>query len=566
MRVLHLLVLSGLLFGIFYNAPQNLLPANLIQLRASWFGPGEFRKRPASAEIEIPSINTEDICHPEVANWRKSFRIDDVEIDSAEDCRPDNPWDVAAAVKGTNNVSMSTLHQSLFAPDAIEKSQDRDGDGDPDLIEIRLEVMEINGNSPDIKGPVPEFEIAPGVTPGFWIFVPKSRGMSTVDFESNIANRFMRMPGPAIRVEQGDEVRITLENTHYLPHTIHFHGVDHPFKNPQGDGNDGVPLFSEHPVMPGEKKTYWLKPRHAGTMFYHCHVQPQAHILMGLQGMFIIEENRPDNWVQTINIGAGRVRAPSQAVKEQFDREFDMHYLEVDKELNNQIQNFNDPRLISRAVHRRYNVTQRQADYFTLNGQSFPYTMRDSLLIMEENQRYKLRVLNGGSEGLSLHIHGHKPTITHRDGVALSASQREQRDVFWLSSAQRLDLSIDTTNDGLNAYGPGAWLVHDHREASVTTNGIGPGGGVSLLVYKNYLTEPGLPKNVMGAAGLATFFSEKYYAGDIPVLAQMDPESFSEPVTDNQFTFSALRSPLFFVFSVAFICGLMATVWVWRRD
>ena len=529
MRVLHLLAICGVLFGLFWHAPAELLTRSLLQLRSNWQGIGGFEARPPSQAVVPVQVDPNEVCPPDQAAWREAHSIEGIEIQSSEDCLPDNPWDVAAAVKGTNNVSMATLHQSLFSPDAIEKSEDRDGDGDPDLIEIRLEVMELNGSSPDIPGPTPEFEIAPGVTPGFWIFAPKTRGMSTINFESNVANRLMRMPGPAIRVEQGDEVRITLENTHYLPHTIHFHGVDHPFKTPDGEGNDGVPLFSEAPVKPGEQKTYWLQPRQTGTMFYHCHVQPQAHILMGLQGIFVIEENRPDNWLQTLNVGGGRVRVPSRASREKYDREFDLHYLEIDSALNNQIQAYNDPRLISKAVHRLYNVTERQADLFTLNGRSFPFTLKDSMLIMEQDKRYKLRVLNGGGEGLALHIHGHKPTLTHRDGVALTDAQKVQRDVFWIASAQRLDLEIDTHNDGLNSYGSGAWLVHDHREPAVTTNGIGPGGGVSLLVYKNYLAAGGLPQTIMGFAGLAPFFTPEYYAGEVPVFAHMggamtDPE------------------------------------------
>ncbi|MEM7466314.1 MAG: multicopper oxidase domain-containing protein, partial [Pseudomonadota bacterium] len=396
-------------------------------------------------------------------------------------------------------------------------------------------------------------------------FVPKSRGMTTVNFESNIANRFMRMPGPAIRVEQGDEVRITLENSHYLPHTIHFHGVDHPFVAPGGEGNDGVPIFSESPVMPGQQRTYWLQPRQTGTMFYHCHVQPQAHILMGLQGMFIIEENQPNNWLQTFNIGAGRVRVPSASSKKQYDGEFDLHYLEIDEALNNQIQAFDDPRLISRAVHRRYNVTKRAADYFTLNGRSFPFTMRESLIAVEENKRYKLRVLNGGGEGLALHIHGHKPTLTHRDGVALPSDQLIQRDVFWLASAQRFDLSIDTHNDGLNAYGSGAWLFHDHRESAVTTNGIGPGGGVSLLVYKNYLGEHGLPKTMMGLKGLAAFFAPEYYRGEVPVFAGMGGESLGDP--EEMSSESEVREKLLFgLFVVLLILLALATGRIWRAS
>ena len=565
MRVLHLLALCASLFGLFWHAPVDLLTPSLAQLRDNWRGVGGFRARPPTQAVAHPKIDVNEICPPDQASWREAQVIEGVHVASSEDCLPDNPWDVAAAVKGTNNVSMGTLHQSLFSPDAIEKSEDRDGDGDPDLIEIRLEVMELNGSSPDMAVPTPQFEIAPGITPGFWIFAPKTRGMSTINFESNVANRLMRMPGPAIRVEEGDEVRITLENTHYLPHTIHFHGVDHPFKTPQGEGNDGVPLFSEPPVMPGEQKTYWLQPRQTGTMFYHCHVQPQAHILMGLQGLFVVEENRPNNWLQTLNVGGGRVRVPSQASKENYDREYDLHYLEIDSELNNKIQAYNDPRLISKAIHRLYNVTKREADYFILNGRSFPYTLRDSLLIMEPDARYKLRVLNGGSEGLALHIHGHKPTLTHRDGIALADKHQVQRDVFWLASAQRLDLVIDTHNDGLNSYGSGAWLVHDHRESAVTTNGIGPGGGVSLLVYKNYLADGGLPKTVMDFAGLAPFFTPEYYTGQVPVFAHMGG-SLADPDVQSSSTSVAGDLRWFGFFILVLLALILATSKVWRMS
>ncbi len=109
--------------------------------------------------------------------------------------------------------------------------------------------------------------------------------------------------------------------------------------------------------MPGDARTYELSPRQAGTMFYHCHVQPHVHVMMGLQGLFIIEENRPDNWLQTMNIGAGLVRAPSRSTREDFDREYDLHYLDLDKELGERIQRHNDPRLITRSMHRDYDIT-----------------------------------------------------------------------------------------------------------------------------------------------------------------------------------------------------------------
>ena len=104
---------------------------------------------------------------------------------------------------------------------------------------------------------IPAFSIAPGIQPGFWVFAPKDRtGWLRRIWRAVEANEFLRAPSPVIRVEQGDTVQVILENTHYFPHTIHFHGVDHPYSHHEGHGNDGVPETSELPVMPGESRTY----------------------------------------------------------------------------------------------------------------------------------------------------------------------------------------------------------------------------------------------------------------------------------------------------------------------
>jgi hypothetical protein len=133
---------------------------------------------------------------------------------------------------------------------------DKDGDGDPDVITIKLEVVELNGHSPDIAEPFPAFFIAPGIQPGLWVFATKTHGMATKNADSIEANELMRAPSPVIRVEQGDTVQVVLENTHYFPHTTLFHGVDHPYAHHENQGNDGAPETSELPVMPGESRTY----------------------------------------------------------------------------------------------------------------------------------------------------------------------------------------------------------------------------------------------------------------------------------------------------------------------
>ncbi len=550
-RVRLWVALAVATFGVIVFYPPGWYPQSLKLQMASWFGGAPAYRRPPPS-MEVPDEVPEPFC-PEGAEegsqaWRSAQRIEGVEIAAAETCLADNPWAVAAFVRGTNRVSTDTLSRSGLTSDAVVKGADLDGDGDPDEIHIRLEVAELNGASPESRELMTQFAIAPGIRPGFWVFAPKLAGMATENFESLQARDMLRLPSPAIRVEQGDRVQITLENSHYMPHTLHLHGSDHPFRDVTGEGNDGVPIASEIPVMPGGARTYELTPRNSGTKFYHCHVQPHVHVMMGLQGLFVIEENRPNNWLQTMNPGAGQVRVPSKAVSESYDREYDLHYTDVDQQLNERVQQHNDARTITRSMHREYDATDATADYFALNGRSFPYTFRESLVTVAQDERVLLRTVNGGRDGIALHTHGHTVTVTHRDGIEVDPIARERRDVVWIAPAQRLDLSLSTTNDGQGAYGPGIWLFHDHGNRAVTTDGIGPGGHISAIVYDEYLGEDGWPKTT--GVSLEPYFTEAYYRKTRPVWAAYAPGLFDDAGVD---TVLLLRLVGVALFSGAFL-------------
>ncbi|MGR9051543.1 MAG: multicopper oxidase domain-containing protein [Gammaproteobacteria bacterium] len=469
-----------------------------------------------STQAEQPG-GTEKPCSDEHPQWRPAQTVDGVDIRESLACSPDNPYDVAASVKGTNNISMPVLMQTHLADDTLIKTDDLDGDGDPDIIRIKLEVVELNGATPDGEYLINTYDIAPGIQPGLWVYAPKSRGMALKNFNSMQANPLLRAPSPVIRVEQGDKVYITLENTHYLPHTIHLHGVDHPWMTEAGLDNDGV---EEHAVFPGRSHTYEIQPRHAGTMFYHCHVQTAQHILMGLKGMFVVEENRPNNWVQTFNIGAGQVRHPAAAVREAYDSEYDLYYHSIDKRLASIIQASNDPRVIAQRMNREYNMTESFENYFLLNGHSFPYTLRDGMVIVSENERIKLRVANGQRSSIALHLHGHKTTSVAYDGVDAGEGLRLTRDVFDIAPAQRLDLDLNTVNDGLHSYGPGLWMMHDHVETGTTTDGMEPGGNMGILAYRHLLDEHGMPKH--HSELFDKVFNKNYYAKKHAVWGEGD--------------------------------------------
>jgi len=94
------------------------------------------------------------------------------------------------------------------------------------------------------------------------------------------------VPGPLIRVNKGDLVKVHFTNTHSLPHTMHFHGV-HPFNM---DGNGQRAMGREQVQMPGESYTYEWVAEDPGFYFYHCHFDTANHIDHGMYGLFIVED------------------------------------------------------------------------------------------------------------------------------------------------------------------------------------------------------------------------------------------------------------------------------------
>src|SRR5262249_9564018 len=184
---------------------------------------------------------------------------------------------------------------------------------------------------------------------------------------------------------------------------------------------------------------------------------------------------------------------------------------------------YRDPREIEQRMHRDYDVTQRRSNIFLLNGRSFPFTLRDSPIVVNSDETTKLRILNVGPRTVFLHTHGHHPTLTHLDGRALPKEARITRDTFDIGPAQRAELALRTGNDGTNAAGPGVWLMHDHAQPAATNKGINPGGDHTAIVYSEYLGEDGLPRDAVGHGSHARFFDPAYYQGKLPVF---DPKIF----------------------------------------
>lgn len=95
------------------------------------------------------------------------------------------------------------------------------------------------------------------------------------------------VPGPEIRVRQGDRLRIAVENALDEETTVHWHGLRVP------NAMDGVPHLTQAPIAPGETFTYEFDAVDAGTFWYHPHQRSFEQVGRGLYGALIIEEATP---------------------------------------------------------------------------------------------------------------------------------------------------------------------------------------------------------------------------------------------------------------------------------
>jgi FtsP/CotA-like multicopper oxidase with cupredoxin domain len=107
-----------------------------------------------------------------------------------------------------------------------------------------------------------------------------------------------RVPGPTLRVSEGDHVRITFTNAGSHTHTMHFHGI-------HSARMDGVPGAGE--AAPGETFVYEFDAYPFGCHLYHCHSIPlKRHIHKGLYGAFIVDPD-PARHPEPAGVAASRL-------------------------------------------------------------------------------------------------------------------------------------------------------------------------------------------------------------------------------------------------------------------
>jgi FtsP/CotA-like multicopper oxidase with cupredoxin domain len=200
-----------------------------------------------------------------------------------------------------------------------------------------------------------------------------------------------QLPGPEIRVREGDRLRINVRNDLPESTAVHFHGLIVP------NDMDGVPFITQPPIKPGQSFTYEFTVRNAGSHMYHSHHNAAVQVGRGLLGAFIVE--------------------PKNAASEP---KVDVDYVMI----------LNDG-----------------AHGYTINGKGFPAT---EPIKAKKGQRIRVRYMNEGMMIHPMHLHGMPMQVIAKDGWKQPAPW--MCDTLNIGPGERWDVIIEATEPGVWAF------------------------------------------------------------------------------------------------------------------
>ena len=299
-----------------------------------------------------------------------------------------------------------------------------------------------------------------GVEFPVWAFVPTNKVKG--DKVEGYKNPHGPVPGPTVIADEGDLVRIIMRNRSKNNHTIHIHGptvirYDH----------DGTMNVAQVPVKPDQEFTYEFVASPVGTHIYHCHVNANEHMDMGLYGAIIIHSKNNekvdqdllvmlDEWDSTFSKEEGF--APSTAEQKQ------------SAEVGN-------PRNIARM------------NLFTLNGNAWTDEYPNVVLAKTgANEKIRVRFVNFGSWPHNIHLHGHTLHWVAWDGRNVypynnKISDNDMRsDSVSILPGERKDYIFVANQEG-------RWVWHCHIVPHATNDGVYHGGLLMAVVYTGKMSD-----------------------------------------------------------------------------
>lgn len=247
------------------------------------------------------------------------------------------------------------------------------------------------------------------------------------------------VPGPAIRVTEGDTVEVNVTNSLDEPTSVHWHGIHVP------NAMDGVSGVTQPAIEPGDTFTYRFMAPHAGTFMYHAH-GPKSREQMdrGLYAPFIIDP------------------AGSDPVSPDAEATLTIGNWMVDGDADHEGMAGMEPAASTDPMSMEYT-------YFTINGKAFPATEG---LVVDQGDLVRLRFLNPSQTVHPMHLHGMDMAVFAKDGEPLAEPQR----------LNTLDISQGETYDvAFIADNPGVWLLHCHDLHHASNNGVEPGGLIMTI-------------------------------------------------------------------------------------
>lgn len=214
------------------------------------------------------------------------------------------------------------------------------------------------------------------------------------------------VPGPMIKVDVGDTVRVILHNKLPAGTDIHWHGIRTP------NNMDGVAPLTQPLVLPGESFTYEFVAERPAVGMYHAHTHGQMAVPNGLFGVLLIGDV-PIPTGQTI----GGITLPDE--------------IEIAQEIPMVL---NDAGVIG----------------FSLNGKSFPAT---EPYVVNTGDWLLIHYYNEGLQAHPMHQHQFPQLIIAKDGIPLE--QPYWSDTVNIAPGERYTVILQADD-------PGVWVWHCH--------------------------------------------------------------------------------------------------------
>ncbi len=286
----------------------------------------------------------------------------------------------------------------------------------------------------------------PLIPPGFGVLTGKDIDLTVADGLREVARRRGlgvavngTVPGPLLRLKEGDEVTLRVTNRLHQDTSIHWHGLLLPFQF------DGVPGVSFPGIKPGETFTYRFPLRQSGTYWYHSHsgLQEQS----GHYGPLIIDPAEPD----PIRSDREFVLLLSEFTALDPHKIFD-RLRTGEGYFNRQKTTWTDDYRLSGAERRMWaqmrmpptDIADVSAPTYTYLANGLPAVQAPEFLF-RRGERVRLRLINGSAMTFfNVRIPGCKLTVVAADGQAVKPVTVEE---LQIATAETYDLIVEPDGD-----------------------------------------------------------------------------------------------------------------------